>query len=223
MKTFNKVLINDDHDAIVESVAHVLSMNGVEVIHKTQYCDEAYLQLKKAELDGAPYELLITDLSFKSDHRNVELGSGEDLIERIRMEKLEIPIIVYSMKDQLQKVRGLVKKYDVNGYVCKDRNGSKELNEAIKAVATGDLFLSPQVSKALQPKSKMEIDDFDIKLINLLSKGLSQEDISDDLKSKSITPNSLSTIEKRLNKLKIQFRANNSIHLVAITKDLGLI
>ena len=223
MKTFKKVLINDDHDAIVESVAHVLSMNGVGVIHKTQYCDEAYLQLKKAELDGAPYELLITDLSFKSDHRNVELGSGEDLIERVRMEKLEIPIIVYSMKDQLQKVRGLVKKYDVNGYVCKDRNGSKELNEAIKAVATGDLFLSPQVSKALQPKSKMEIDDFDIQLINLLSKGLSQEDISDDLKSKSITPNSLSTIEKRLNKLKIQFRANNSIHLVAITKDLGLI
>ncbi|WP_417558353.1 response regulator [Mesoflavibacter zeaxanthinifaciens] len=223
MKTFKKALINDDHDAIVESVAHVLSMNGVEVIHKTQYCDEAYLQLKKAELDGAPYELLITDLSFKSDHRNIELGSGEDLIERVRMEKLEIPIIVYSMKDQLQKVRGLVKKYDVNGYVCKDRNGSKELNEAIKAVATGDLFLSPQVSKALQPKSKMEIDDFDIKLINLLSKGLSQEDISDDLKSKSITPNSLSTIEKRLNKLKIQFRANNSIHLVAITKDLGLI
>ena len=220
---FKRVLINDDHDAIVESVAQVLKSNGITAIDKTQYCDEAYLQLKKAELEGNSYDLLITDLSFKGDHRSVKLRSGEDLIEKVRAASSEIPIIVYSMKDQLQKVRGLVKKYDVNGYVCKDRNGSKELNEAVKSIAAGDLFLSPQVSKALQPKSKMEIDDFDIQLINLLSKGLSQEDISDDLKSKSITPNSLSTIEKRLNKLKIQFRANNSIHLVAITKDLGLI
>ncbi|WP_243471544.1 DNA-binding response regulator [Winogradskyella sp. MH6] len=223
MMKFKRVLINDDHDAIVESVAQVLKFNGITVIDKTQYCDEAYLQLKKAELEGNSYDLLITDLSFKGDHRSVKLRSGEDLIEKVRAESSEIPIIVYSMKDQLQKVRGLVKKQGINGYVCKDRNGSKELNEAIKAVLTGDLFLSPQVSKALQPKSKMEIDDFDIQLINLLSKGLSQEDISDDLKSKSISPNSISTIEKRLNKLKIQFRANNTIHLVAITKDLGLI
>lgn len=223
MKTLKKVLINDDHDAIVESVAQVLEKSGVAEIDKTQYCDEAYLQLKKAELEKKPYDLIITDLSFKSDYRNATLVSGEDLIEQIRVDKLAIPIIVYSMKDQLQKVRGLIKKQGINGYVCKDRNGSKELSTAIKAVLAGDLFLSPQVDKALQPKSKMEIDDFDIQLINLLSKGFSQEDISEDLKSKSITPNSLSTIEKRLNKLKIQFRANNTIHLVAITKDLGLI
>ena len=69
----------------------------------------------------------------------------------------------------------------------------------------------------------MEIDEFDIQLINLLSKGWSQDDISEDLKTKNISPNSLSTIEKRLNKLKVQFKANNTIHLVAITKDLGLI
>lgn len=218
-----RVLINDDHDAIVESVAQVLRSNGITEIDKAQYCDEAYLQLKKAELEEKPYDLLITDLSFKSDHRDVKLVSGEDLIEKLREEETTIPIIVYSMKDQIQKVRGLVNKNGINGYVCKDRNGSKELNEAITAVLNGNLFLSPQVSKALQPKSNMEIDDFDIQLINLLSKGLSQEEISDDLKSKSITPNSLSTIEKRLNKLKIQFRANNTIHLIAITKDLGLI
>ncbi|GAB4161506.1 MAG: response regulator transcription factor [Winogradskyella sp.] len=218
-----RVLINDDHDAIVQSVAQVLESNGITKIDKTQYCDEAYLKLKKAELQNESYDLLITDLSFKNDHRNVNLNSGESLIEKVRAENPEIPIIVYSMKDQLQKVRSLVKKQGINGYVCKDRNGSKELSEAVSTVLTGGLYLSPQVGKALQPKSKMEIDDFDIQLIKLLSNGLSQEDISEDLKYKSITPNSVSTIEKRLNKLKIQFRAKNTIHLVAITKDLGLI
>jgi len=42
-------------------------------------------------------------------------------------------------------------------------------------------------------------------------------------KEAGITPNSKSTIEKRLNKLKIYFKANNPAHLVAIAKDLGLV
>jgi hypothetical protein len=56
-----------------------------------------------------------------------------------------------------------------------------------------------------------------------MSNGLSQDEISQLFKKNNISPSSLSTIEKRLNKLRIQFRANNAIHLVAIAKDLGLI
>ena len=90
-------------------------------------------------------------------------------------------------------------------------------------VSQGELYLSEQVNRALHPKLKLEIDDFDIRLLTYLAKGLSQDEISLALRKKNITPNSLSTIEKRLNKLKLQFKANNVIHLVAITKDLGLI
>ncbi|TDY11945.1 response regulator transcription factor [Meridianimaribacter flavus] len=220
---FQKVLINDDHDAILSSITQILKSAGVNVIERAQYCDEAYLKLKKAQLETAEFDLLITDLSFKRDHRNANLENGEDLIQKVREDFPNMSIIVYSMKDQLQKVRLLVNQYGVNGYVCKDRNGSKELYEAIKSVALGQVFLSPQVDRALHPNANMEIDEFDIQLINLLSKGWSQDDISEDLKTKNISPNSLSTIEKRLNKLKVQFKANNTIHLVAITKDLGLI
>ncbi|WP_262733876.1 response regulator transcription factor [Gaetbulibacter sp. NE] len=220
---FQKVLINDDHDAILSSITQILKSAGVNVIERAQYCDEAYLKLKKAQLETAEFDLLITDLSFKRDHRNANLENGEDLIQKVREDFPNMSIIVYSMKDQLQKVRLLVNQYGVNGYVCKDRNGSKELYEAIKSVALGKMFLSPQVDRALHPNANMEIDEFDIQLINLLSKGWSQDDISEDLKTKNISPNSLSTIEKRLNKLKVQFKANNTIHLVAITKDLGLI
>lgn len=127
------------------------------------------------------------------------------------------------MKDQIQKVRQLIHTYYINAYVCKDRNGSKELDLAIKSVQNGELFLSPQVARALKPKTNLEIDDFDIKILQELAKGKSQEDISNDFKSIGISPCSLSTIEKRLNKLRIQFKANNAIHLVAITKDMGLI
>ena len=43
------------------------------------------------------------------------------------------------------------------------------------------------------------------------------------LKENNIKPSSLSSIEKRLNKLRIDFKANNAIHLVSTAKDLGLI
>jgi DNA-binding NarL/FixJ family response regulator len=220
---FRKVLINDDHDAIIDNLAHIAKGNKIEIIEKSQYCDEAYLKIKRAELDQAAFDLLITDLSFKRDHRNTNISSGEDLIKTLRRDYPKMAIIVYSMKDQLQKVRLLINQYGINGYVCKDRKGSKELDLAIKAVAKGVLFLSPQVQSALHPKSNLEIDDYDIQLLNLLSKGLSQDDISGNFKTNGISPNSLSTIEKRLNRLKLQFKANNATHLVALTKDLGLI
>ncbi|EPR73515.1 hypothetical protein ADIWIN_1545 [Winogradskyella psychrotolerans RS-3] len=127
------------------------------------------------------------------------------------------------MKDQLQKIRGLLNTYHINGYVCKDRKGSIELTAAIKAVYNNKIYVSPQVKKALSPKSQLEIDDYDITLLKMISQGQSQDEISSNLKLKGITPNSLSTIEKRLNKLREQFKANNAIHLVAITKDLGVI
>ena len=220
---FEKVLINDDHDAILSSIAQVLTKSNVKSIDRSQYCDEAYLKIKRAEFDQMEYDLLITDLSFKRDHRNVDLDSGEELIEKLRREFPNMPIIVYSMKDQLQKVRQLFNSYNINGYVCKDRKGSRELEEAIQTVSQGERYLSPQVSKALSPRTDLEIEDYDIKLLKLLSKGFSQDEISKDMKTSRISPSSLSSIEKRLNKLRIQFKANNAIHLVATAKDLGLI
>ena len=80
-----------------------------------------------------------------------------------------------------------------------------------------------QVKEALSTKVDLEIDDYDIELMNLLSTGLSQDEISLHLKNKNISPCSLSSVEKRLNKLRVQFEANNAIHLVTIAKDLGLI
>lgn len=42
-------------------------------------------------------------------------------------------------------------------------------------------------------------------------------------KQEGIFPNSKSSIEKHINKLRIYFKANNTVHLVAIAKDLGIV
>ncbi len=210
-------------DDINAGVLTALSELEIATIDQAQYCDDADLKAKKARKDNAPYELLITDLSFKKDHREEKLKSGEELVAKLKSDQPDIKVIVYSVEDKLQQVRRLFNKYKIDAYVCKGRKSLKELVKAIKTVANGKTHLSPEVKMALSNKKDMEIDDYDIGLLKLLSKGLNQDEISEDLKGRSISPNSLSSIEKRVSKLKIYFKANNAVHLIANAKDLGLI
>ena len=218
-----KTLISDDLGSINKGVVSVLNNLSIKNVEQVQYCDDAYLKIKAAIQKGAPYDLLITDLSFKTDHREQKYTSGEALIKELRQENIDIKIIVYSIEDRLQRVRSLVKNFQIDAYVCKGRKGLVELAEAINTVATSKIYLSPQVNEALTKKTNLDIDDYDIELVKQLSNGLSQDEISTYFKTNSISPSSLSTIEKRLNKLRIQFKASNAIQLVAIMKDLGLI
>jgi len=220
---FKKVLIADDLGSINQGVLTILNNLGINNVTQVQYCDDAYLKIKKAIIDKEPFDLLITDLSFKADHREQTIESGEALIETLRHEYRGFKIIVYSIDDRLQKVRLLVSQFKIDGYVCKGRRGLIELTCAIESINSNKLYLSPQINHALSHHTDLEINDYDISLISYISQGLSQEDISQIFKEKRMSPSSLSSIEKNLNKLKIQFDVKNTTHLIATAKDLGLI
>ena len=220
---FTKILISDDLDSINHGVLTVATDLGISDVVQVQYCDDAYIKIKKSFNDLNPFSLLITDLSFKSDHREQKYNDGDSLIKELKQEYPNLKVIVYSVEDRLQRVRTLVQKYKIDAFVCKGRHGLTELSQAIQEVSNNETYLSPQIEQALSDKTNLEIKDYDIKLLDHLSKGMSQDEISHHFKRKNISPSSLSSIEKRLNMLRIQFKANNAIHLVTITKDLGLI
>ncbi|GAB1856193.1 response regulator transcription factor RqpR [Flavobacteriaceae bacterium MHTCC 0001] len=220
---FKKVLIVDDHDDINRSVLHILNAHNINTVVSAQYCDEAHLKIKNAHLNKQPFDLLITDLSFKEDHRKCNIVSGDQLAIILKNEYPNLPVIIYSMDVRLQKIRTLLYEYKIDGYVSKGRKGSQELSQAIEEVYKKRQFVSPQLLDELNSKSDIEINDYDIEIIKLLSKGFSQKDISDYLKQHAIFPNSLSSVEKQINKLKELFKAKNTIHLVALVKDFGLI
>lgn len=221
---FKKVLIVDDID--FNDIAAVQVLNELEVpeIAYSKYCDDALLKIKKAYKDNEPYELLISDLSFKVDYRENNLNSGEELITAVKQLFPEIKVIVFSIEDKSYRIKSLFDKFGVNGFVMKGRNSIAELKKAVEVVCkNSEKYLSPELNYILQDKTVNEIDDYDIQLIKYLAKGVSQENMEATFKEAGITPNSKSTIEKRLNKLKIYFKANNPTHLVAIAKDLGLV
>ena len=220
---FSKVLVAEDMDDISSGVLTTLKELGVSEIQQVQYCDDAILRIKKAELDGKPFDLLITDLSFDIDHREQKIASGDALATAVKKEFPHIKIIMYSIEDRAQKIRQMIQQLGINAYVSKGRHGLKDLTKSVELVFMDKVYLSDQISHVLHPQQDFEVQEFDLILMEKLSKGKSQEEISKELKDKNISPSSLSSIEKRLNKLKIEFKANNAIHLVAKVKDLGLI
>ena len=153
-----------------------------------------------------------------------KLNSGEEIIAAVKQLFPNIKINVFSIENRAHRIKVLFDKLNINGYVLKGRNTIYHLKRAIqKTYKNASETISPELSCLLQDKTTSEIDHYDVQLIKHLSIGLSQEKIETVLKQEGITPNSISSIEKRVNKLKIYFKANNTVHLIAIGKDLGII
>lgn len=221
---FNKVLVAEDLDSISIAINQVLEELSISEIHHAKYCDDAFLKIKKAILDNSPYDLLISDLSFKTDHRENQLTTGEELITAVKKIQTDIKTIVFSIEDKSFRIRSLFNDLGINAYVSKGRNSIPELKKTIENVFTDEAkIISAELSHALNNKSMFEIENYDISLLKSLSKGLTLDEIAFEFKNSGVTPNGSSSIEKRINKLKIYFKAKNTTHLVAIAKDLGLI
>lgn len=220
---FKKILIAEDIDSINYGIVKVLEgIPGVETTH-AKYCDEALLKYKKALLDNEPYDLLITDLSFKQDYKEIVLENGEDLIAAIKEIDSNFPILVYSIEDKPYRIKCLFDLYTINAFVLKGRYSSLELRDAVSKLNKGEKYISKDISHYLFNKDTEEITDYDISLLGLLAKGYSQNEISKEFESLKLNPSSNSAIEKRINKLKIQLKAKNTIQLVALAKDIGMI
>ena len=58
-------------------------------------------------------------------------------------------------------------------------------------------------------------------VIKKMADGYNQQEISDYLKMREITPNSLSTIEKEIKKLKKEFKAQSMVHLFVLLMRQG--
>ncbi|MFM9825862.1 response regulator [Flavobacterium sp.] len=221
---FRKVITTDDLDSINIAVIHTLQELGIQEVQHAKYCDETFLKIKKAQIDAEPFDLLISDLSFKNDHRNEKLQSGEELIRAVKVAQPNLKVLVYSIEDKTHRLKNLIENEGINGYVLKGRNSIPELKKAIQSIYSNDtVFISPSIANQIGDKSMLEIGNYDIELLKALSKGFTQDEIVHQFKNNKIVPCGSSSIEKRINKLKIFFRANNNAHLITITKDLGLI
>jgi len=217
---FQKVLIAEDHNLTHRGLESTLNEIPVPQVLTTQYCDDALLKIKSALLSQEPFELLITDLSFDDAHRDRLLTTGEELIEAIRKVQPSIKIIVFSIENRIGKIKNLFEHYEINGFVGKGREEHRDIKKALQTVFEGGVYRSQQMEQRFRSAGDInEIHQNDVQILDLLSKGQSQPQIA----SSFSPPLSLSSIEKRVNKLKDLFNAKTLAQLVSIAKDRGII
>ena len=220
---FRKVLVCEDIDSINIGLTKTLSDAFSFQIDQAKYGEKALLMVKKALADEQPYDLLITDLSFNNHLENTQIADGEALLREVHALQPDLKSIIYSIEDRPHKIRGYLESLSVNAYVLKGRESAFQMVEAIQTVHAGECYLSPELSELLQASSSLEIDAYDLLLLKSLSEGYSQQEISKRFKKQAISPHSLSSIEKRINRLKEALSARNIPNLIAVAKDMGLI
>ncbi|WP_103072118.1 response regulator transcription factor [Aquimarina sediminis] len=221
---FTKVLVAEDYEIANQGIIKILNERiGIHNVEEAKYCDDAYLKFRKAHNDQEMFELLITDLSFREDHKIQTRTSGIELIKDIRSIQPDIKVIVYSQENRQDKIKMLFDNLKINGYVCKGQHAVKELIACVDGVYQGNIVQPPELTNNLATNTMIHLDDLDIILLEELSQGFTKKEIRIKLKKRKISPNSESAIDKRVSKLFDDFKAKNTTHLVAIVKDLGLV
>ena len=220
---FKKILIAEDHEMGSLSVQKTLEDLNIPKVDYVYYCDDAMSKVQKALRENDPYDLLITDLSFEEDHYTQNIKDGQELIQKVREIQPALKVIVFSGQHKSGIIDSLFKNYHINGYVRKARNDSKELKKSIASVFINENYLSTDLKQEVKKFNNYEFSAYDITLVTLLSKGILQKNIPVHLQEKDIRPNSLSSIEKKLNSLKEDLEVTSNEQLVAFCKDIRII
>jgi len=221
--TYSKVLVAEDNDSIIKGVVLKLRELGVDNVQHSQFCYDAFLKVKKALKDKNPYQLLVCDLLFTPSSKSNGMSSGQELITAIKKIQPDIKVIVFTVEDKQLIIKSLLKDIKVEAYVCKGLDGLKELDKAIQAVGKNQDYTCPKATAALNQKNVVQLDAYEKQLLQLVANGLKHQEISDHLKSKNISPNSVRSIEDHMSKLRDNFNAATTPQLIFLVHNLGLI
>ena len=219
---FKKVLIVEDQEIMNLGIINTLKELNIQHFDFVSYCDEALHRLHSATKDKNPYDLLITDLSFDKDHIPQTLQSGQDLILEAKKSQPDLKVIVLSVEKRAKVIDELYKIHGIQAFISKARNDGKELRKTLKKVFEGETVFSQDILNKIRQIPR-ELNDYDLKLLKLLSQGCKQKEMAGRLKVLGMKPYSTRSIEKRLNELRESLGAQNNIEMVVIGKDIGLI
>jgi DNA-binding NarL/FixJ family response regulator len=144
--------------------------------------------------------------------------SGYETAKLLLAKKPMMRIIIHTMHDGQALTNGLL-HLGVKGFILKQED-TNQLEEAIHSVMRGEIYVSPKLSKLINKhidkNIKMDFTPAEKKLVKLLSKGLTNEEISTEL---AISIRSVETYRYRLIK---RLKVANSLELVEYFHSNGL-
>ena len=206
------VLIADDHIIMRNGVKQVCeTMSDVHVLAEAATGDEVLIALKRNKFD-----LVMLDL-------NMPGISGIELIELIHLEYPKLPILIFSMRHELQIAQKTMQA-GATGFVTKG-SGPNTLASAIKMVAAGEKFIDASILDKMMfekmqpsaPAQRQPLSERELQIMQLIAKGKSVNEIAAEL---CISNKTVSTHKSRLmQKLNIQSNAE----LMIFALEYGMI
>ena len=206
-----RILIADDHTILREGLKQILSECRDMVV--AGEADNGLEALKKVREEE--WDVVVLDMSMPGK-------SGIELVKQMKSERPKLPILILSMhKEDQYAVRTL--KAGASGYLCKD-SASAQLVSAIRKVANGGIFISPDVAEklahGLRPMSDAPphtlLSDREYQVFMMLVQGKGLTEIAADLNL------SVKTVSTHKTRIQEKMNADNLSVLIkyAIKHDL---
>ncbi len=221
-----KILVVDDHDIALNGIEKaVLECRPGVQLALSKNCDHAFEQIKNSWSSNSGFDLLITDLSFDSLGYSVNIANGVELIKSINKHNIPIKIIIVTSSCETGEIALIIENCDPDAYILKSNISSKEIGMAMDAIENDMKFYSQEVHLKLRNRAMVEKDvDFtDLKILELLPKTETMDQMIGKVLKRDKTPYSKRTIEDRIQKLRENLNANNNIDLYVKAKELGLV
>jgi DNA-binding NarL/FixJ family response regulator len=131
-----RIVLADDHAIVREGLKRIVGdVPDLQVVGEAADGTQVMERVRELEID-----VLVLDLSMPG-------RSGMELIKLVKAEKPRIRILVLSMHEETQyAVRAI--KAGASGYLTKE-SAPAELEQAIKRIAAGGAYVSPEVAQQL--------------------------------------------------------------------------
>lgn len=220
---FERVLIAEDHHSVNSWVKQTLTALGTVEIRQAHYCDDAFKLLEIALRESTPFDLLITDLSFREDRKEQKLHNGTELIGAARRLQPRLKILVFSAEDQPAIAGSLYERFEINGYVPKGPRDEEDMRQALSQIAKHQIYIPGEFQQAVRAKNAHDFTNYDIIIISELAQGTYQKNIPYVLEQKGFKACSLSSVEKRLGQIRDALGFSKNEQLIAYCKDHWII
>jgi DNA-binding NarL/FixJ family response regulator len=208
-KAATRVLIVDDHPVVLSGCRSLFASDATVKIDEATDAKSGH----RAFIAKKPHVTVI-DIKLPD-------VSGFELMRRIRKDDPEARIIMFSMNDDPSFVVRAI-EMGAQGYVSKG-DDPRVLVKAVRRVAAGDNFISPQLAEAVtfsgaaikaNPASQMTARELEI--LRLLGRGNKIVEVADALDI------SYKTVANTTSLLKQKLGAKNHSDLIRIAVEIGL-
>ena len=220
-----KIIAVDDHNFLLEGIVNALDKHAeIEIIGRSK-CDDAYKEIKKAQVANDAFDILFTDLSFENVTNSDEIEDGEALIKRLDRDGIRPKTGIITGHSSINRVFNVIHNLNPLAYILKSNCSGDELYFAVQKMLNDEHFYTHSIHEKLMRRRIVEIqlDDVAIQILKELPRHSKIKNMVGVIQNTKGMELSLRTIENKLSNLRIDLDANNNIDLFTIAKELGIV